>query len=456
MLETTVMPALRSGKQEDIDKAFEEVRYRIEEHGKAQAANQYHGNEAHGRKIASYLNSVEKMMIQEEGKPEARKEFIDGLASGSWSIEDHNRLAPYLNAADKAKSFETIKPYLEADQEARGYIRALKRSNQARVINDPLNRFLGHWDHMHKSNKAVAEAMKNNPDEFGSIADLKDVQNRMSADIERSEELLRIQIYDEEGRIPTAKERRENADPIIKEYMKALELDQRAIDKAAGKLLEKQRTNPQSELRKEVDPVLDKASGGSRLSDKEIDTVIRAGNKGLGNQTQLQTALVSGLRNKVDKGEIRAPSQIFEYIASKYSFDLRTPDGKQFMRSILERGLEDMELKLNPAEESPYQGSETGSSLASDPQDKLSGGVLPGLNAENAGMFLSRALEDNKLVSREGIRKLLKTAPFWTDDFKKGEDFTENAKEKNRLIEKEIDDIQKIFSELNKKNDKAR
>ncbi len=457
-IDEQVAPAIQSGDPEAVEGAFDEVRYRISEHQKALASGQYLGNEAHGKRVSDYLYSTERMMIREEGKPEARERLAIGLANRTWSIDDHNKWAPSLSPEDKAKSFEKIKPLLELDQEARSNIRILEKQRHLSVVTRPVQSFVNTWSHELDSNKAAVDAINKNPDIYGAaITDPAQLKAQMMFDINDIEGDLALSKYYEDGTQPTEQERRDALKPTVDKYMKAMDAEKKRIDEAAGKLEKDQLDSPDSEIRQRIDPAIQKAESGEELTNEEVDAVLEGAPLGLTNIKQVQSALVNGIRNN----DFKSPSEIFSYIADRYAFDLSSPDGKQFVRTLLERGMQDKTLNnriksLKPGiNQKEYEA--LGLEITEDDyiihETTTGGGSMESLNVHNAGQVLSRALEDNELVTREGLRSFFESNPFNTLDFNsKGMSATEQEAERKRLVEAEIDSIIKIFDKVNKKN----
>ncbi len=426
--------ATEEGIQESYDLL---VRYK-KELANQESSGLYKGNQGQAKRLRRMLLAADKMLINERGTEEAREAFLHGMDSGSWNLDKHLKWAAKLDPEHKARSYEHVKAERLRREDFTQLLISDEKINRSELSQGPITALTDDWSVLMNRHADTVDWVNKLKDGTEPIMTTKELKHKMEYDVSKARRTLRNQTEKEENRSPTDAEVREVVEPIIKKHKEdALKESDRLrsmipkLDKAAIE----DETSPES---KEFSELLGKADSGNTMAPEDIKKMTEYASKGgKVNPSQITGMAVSHLKNQ---GDFHKLSDVFKELTSVMDFDLANPEHKQMVRVILEKAFENKSfLRMGNGHIDP----DTGKPVLEEINET---GTLGNISPGNLGIRMSKALEDNKFLTEEGLTEFFKTIPWGTKPTKSNIGL-DNRQEARSRIESELRLIQKFLKE---------
>ena len=375
-------------------------------------SGKYQGNEAQAGNALRMVEATQKVLDAEEGDYDAVVAFRAGILNEEWTIADHNKYASRLTRADAAKSLEMIRPQLESRDESIRANMAFKAFKRKEALNRPGFNFLQNYDTWLQDNKTRVEAFGSPelaPEAFKALGqkfnmmDSAELKNRMQAELNEVGLELTATTWEKEQRPPTVQEFHESSKGVIEKYDKYLKLKQEEF-KEYNKFFEKaseieEKTSPESPMSKS----LEKAAANpwfraTKLEPEDVANVYEAARLGTATPDQVKVALIEDLRHNQESKKFDRPSDVIEFVADRYAFDVTDESSMRFMGEVLGTAFKDTLSR---------EGAKKGSRKM---------GVVERADRSDDGKTYGEALGDlfvkETVFSEQGVRQFLDDYTF--------------------------------------------
>jgi len=419
-------------------------------------AGKYKGNERQAAIMMDYLNGVEKTMARTHGTAQGNEEFLKGMANGQWSKADHYQWVERMSPENKKRSWDFIQKEMTFDKRQIENELDLEKLERTQAINTQVDANFTKWNVAHNTDTRFIKQMASPAEgQFGQLGALQlpspaQIREGMNFEVQRALMQLQGDIFKTgESRYPTIEETNQALEPVLKKYDQLFDQRQRIIDtyRDANQRTQELQESGVSQDDIQAIPQDVSAADATRLIDSvqkartgeisfgETSNIYEAATRGMAGLDDVKTALIVDIKNT----DFENVSDIYEFIFSKWAPDLTDGDQLNAMAEVLRRGFERKEI--------PYENFLTHDGIRELAYPKRVTGMTGGPNASNVldntpGNILAKALKDNELITRGGLKRFLKRYPFNT--------MSEDPKERERLVNEEIEKIQKILGEMNK------